>query len=158
MKEKLFTCMVIATLIAWAIGFGVKITPDASASDGNVHSKTVFSAANTDAPSTSEVHRLDTYNPMSDDYSLQLTVSGTGTVSYVEFLASNNDTDFIPIYVVIDASTWTNRFFESYTTNSGPGSDGKGFVRFDPPPCSQFKIRVNRTGGASTVSAWLVIQ
>jgi len=114
-------------------------------------------ASGTNTATTSGVIQLmESYKPTRG--SLQLEVTGTGTVSYVEFLASNDKTNFVPAFVLISGSVYTNRFFESYTTNSGAGTDGKGFVWFDLPPAVQAKIKLNRTNGISAASCWLTVQ
>lgn len=82
-------------------------------------------------------------------FSLQLTVTGDGTAK-VEYLCSNNDSDFIKPIGADDIVT-------GFTKTSGPNSDGKGFYSFYPEPCGWMKIKVTETGGANAIAVTLNI-
>jgi hypothetical protein len=82
-------------------------------------------------------------------FSLQLTVTGDGTAK-VEYLCSNNDSDFIKPVGADDIVT-------GFTKTSGPGSNGKGFYSFYPEPCGWMKIRVTETGGDNAIAVTINI-
>lgn len=92
-------------------------------------------------------------------FSLQLQVAGTGTVAYVQCEARNYSTaSWVPVYCQLADSVYTNRMFESYTTNSGPNADGCGLVAFGPPLARYYRLKVYATNGTVTVSGWLAVQ
>lgn len=82
-------------------------------------------------------------------FSLQVEVTGDGTVKF-EYLLSNNETDFLMPTSAIAIAT-------GVVKTSGPGSDGKDIYSFHPPLARELKILVTETGGANSVvvSAWL---
>ena len=78
-------------------------------------------------------------------FSLQLLVTGLGTIK-VEYEVSNNG----KIYVVqVDAA---DVIASGFTATSGPGSDGKDLISFEPEPAKLMKILITETGGANAVA------
>ena len=103
-----------------------------------------------------------TYKP-DGVFSLQIQVTGTGTIAYVQCEVSNNGTDFVPAVMSVpdaanDAVILTNRIFESYTATSGPNSDGNDHIQIGIPLCVDVRWRVYGTNGTSTNSMWFALQ
>jgi len=85
-------------------------------------------------------------------FSLQLAVTGNGTLK-AEIKLSNNGTDFLIPEGALPIMT-------GLTKTSGPGADGKVLKGFTTDLASFLKILLTETGGASTVtvSGWLAVQ
>jgi len=84
-------------------------------------------------------------------FSIQIEVTGDGTVK-VEYLESNNGgTDFIDP---------EDDIVTGFTSSSGPDSDGKDLFSFEPNLCGMVQIKITETGGADpvVVNAWLAVQ
>jgi len=106
-----------------------------------------------------ELHMLDPHGY----YSIQVAVAGTGTLDYVQCEVTNDESTWIPVSVGIpdvdsDATILTNRFFEGYTTNSGPNSDGTDHMEIGIPLCREVRFRIYGTGGVTTNSLYLTVQ
>jgi len=86
-------------------------------------------------------------------FSIQYAVSGDGTAKFEYKLCSTETGDFVEPSGASDIAS-------SITKNSGPGSDGKDIVTFQPELAPFLKIAVTETGGANsiTVSLWLNTQ
>ncbi len=112
-----------------------------------LNSETVTAGANT----TSDAIDLNKYRP-EGYFSLQVTITGSGTAK-IEYLLSNNGTDYLEPSTGADITA-------SMTATSGPGSDGKDIFYFDPEPARYLKIKVTETGGADSVvvTATLMVQ
>jgi len=78
-------------------------------------------------------------------FSLQYTVTGTGTCKF-EYLCSNDGTTYAEPTDATDIASGVTA--------------GSGFVGFRPPPCKYLKVKCTETGGANavTVTATLAVQ
>jgi len=148
----------MVALVALAvIGFGGCTVVRAGSDD--IHSPpAVFAAAAVTTNVMSTAIDMKTYKP-AGYFSLQVEVSGTGTVRYVECEARNSTSgQWIPVYLQCANSVYTNRIFESWATNSGANADGTGLVGFGPPIARYYRLKVYATNGIVTVNGWLAIQ
>jgi len=120
------------------------------AAGGQVYPITLFSAQSaTDTNFTSSAIDLNVYKPHGY-FSYQMTLTGTGTVK-VEYQVSNNGTDYM------EPASASDVVAAGFGASSGPGSDGKTIVSFQPVIARHMKIKVTATGTA-VVSGWLVLQ
>ena len=103
------------------------------------------------ADSTTDAIDLNKYRP-EGYFSLQLTISGSGTAK-VEYLLSNNGVDEMEPSSGEDIVT-------AHTATSGPGADGKDIYVFEPEVARFLKIKTSETGGVASivVTATLLIQ
>ena len=85
-------------------------------------------------------------------FSIQIYITGDGTLK-AEYLVSNDGTHFIE-------PTGATDIFSAYTKTSGPGSDGRDIVSFEPELAGHLRIKFTETGGANsvTIDAFLAIQ
>ena len=94
------------------------------------------------ADSTTDAIDLNKYRP-EGYFSLQVTLTGTGTAK-IEYLLSNNGDDYLEPSSGEDIVT-------AHTATSGPGADGKDIYVFEPEMARFMKIKVTETGGATAV-------
>lgn len=134
-------CAIVAVVLTAAFVF---------AGGNRIYTKRLFNSESlTNEAGRSPAVVYERYKP--DGYfSLQLTVTGAGTVK-VEYEISNNDADYI------EPSTATDIVAAGFGVTSGPASDGKTIVSFQPPISKTMRIVITATGTA-TVSAWLSMQ
>lgn len=78
-------------------------------------------------------------------FSLQVALTGDGTAQF-EYLASNDGTTYITQSAAADL------IFTGFTKTSGPGSDGKDIITFEPELCKFIKIKCTETGGANSIT------
>lgn len=76
--------------------------------------------------------------------SIQLALTDDGTVK-VEYELSNTGA------VYVTQSDADDIIVSGFTKTSGPGSDGKDVISFEPEPALKLKIKVTETGGVSGV-------
>ena len=88
------------------------------------------------------------------NFSLQLEVTGDGTIK-AEKKLSNNDVDYL-----IPKGEEDTPLLTGVTKTSGPGGDGKLIVGFSSDVANQIKFLLTETGGADTVTVtgWLAVQ
>ena len=96
------------------------------------------------ADSTTDAIDLNKYRP-EGYFSLQLTISGSGTAK-VEYLLSNNGVDYMEPSSGEDIVT-------AHTATSGPGADGKDIYVFEPEVARFLKIKISETGGVASIVA-----
>jgi len=83
-------------------------------------------------------------------FSLQVEVTGTGTAKF-EYMISNNGADYITQTAAADV------IVADFVATSGPGSDGKDIISFEPEPAAKMKIKVTETGGATAIAVTATI-
>jgi len=101
---------------------------------------------------TSREIRLQDYQP-EGFISLQLEVSGNGTLKVEPLLSVNGDDYFQP--------SNTPDITTNFTATSGPDGNGKDIFAVELGiTCPYLKLKFTETGGSNsiTVSAWLAIQ
>jgi len=108
------------------------------------------SVAVTNANVASSALGLDRYRPLGM-FSVQLIVTGTGTVSRVVYEVSNDGVNFVQPVGASDIYT-------NFTATSGVASNGVDLQGFQPPVAGYLRLRVYATNGVSTVSAYLCMQ
>jgi len=122
-------------------------------SDRYLHTELIFNAETVaaSANSISSAIDLNKYRP-EGYFSLQVTVTGTGTAK-IEFQLSNNGADYYE-------PSGSDDIVTAHTATSGPGADGKDTYRFEPDPARFLKIKVSETAGAAAVvvTATLLVQ
>lgn len=86
------------------------------------------------------------------NFSLQLAVTGDGTLKAEKKLSNDGDNYLIPEGEVA--------FLSAITKTSGPGADGKVIDGFSSDVANFLKILLTETGGADpvTVTGWLAVQ
>ena len=105
--------------------------------------------AQTVVKDTSELSESIDRNTFEGKFSLQLAVTGDGTIS-VDYLLSNDGQTFRRPEDVSELAT-------GLTKTSGNESDGKVMIVFEPGASRHIKIRVTETGASqdAAVSGWL---
>jgi len=78
-------------------------------------------------------------------FSLQIELTGTGTAKF-EYENSNDGETFITQSAAVD------QIVTGFTNSSGPGSDGKDLISFEPEPAKKMRIVCTETGGANSVT------
>ena len=96
------------------------------------------------ASAESEVIDLKAY-AQEGYFSVQLAVTGDGTLK-VEYELSNTGFDFVT------QSASGDIIISGFTKLSGPGSDGKDIISFEPEPALRMRIKLTETGGADSVT------
>lgn len=116
-----------------------------------VHNSFYTTAVSASGTADSSVIDLSRLKP-EGYFSLQLAVTGSGTVK-VQYMLSNDGTNYVIPSSATDIVT-------GFTSSSGPGSDGKDVFSFQPEIAKYIKLRVTETGGSSsaTVTGTLAIQ
>ena len=112
--------------------------------DRYLHTELIFDTVTVAAAadSTSSAIDLNKYRP-EGFFSLQVTLTGTGTAK-IEYLLSNNGVDYMKPSSGEDIVT-------AHTVASGPGADGKDIYVFEPEVARFLKIKVTETAGAVAV-------
>jgi len=111
--------------------------------DNIINTKLIFDAVTVAASADSTSDALDLKNRPEGYFSLQVTLTGTGTAK-IEYLLSNNGSDYLVPSEAEDIVT-------AHTVASGPGADGKDIYVFEPEMTKFMKIKVTETGGANAV-------
>ena len=111
--------------------------------DNIINTKLIFDAVTVAASADSTSDALDLKNRPEGYFSLQVTLTGTGTAK-IEYLLSNNGSDYLVPSEAEDIVT-------AHTVASGPGADGKDIYIFEPEMTKFMKIKVPETGGANAV-------
>ena len=111
--------------------------------DNIINTKLIFDAVTVAASADSTSDALDLKNRPEGYFSLQVTLTGTGTAK-IEYLLSNNGSDYLVPSEAEDIVT-------AHTVASGPGADGKDIYIFEPEMTKFMKIKVTETGGANAV-------
>lgn len=83
-------------------------------------------------------------------FSLQIALTGDGTAKF-EYMSSNDGTNFITQTGAAD------QIVTGFVKTSGPGSDGKDMISFDPELCKFLKIKCTETGTANSVTITVTI-
>ena len=110
---------------------------------------TLFSATAILAAASSTSDAID-ISQVEGFFSLQIAVTGDGTAKF-EYLASNDGTTYVTQTAAGDVIA------SSFTKTSGPGSDGKDIVTFEPELCKFIKIKCSETGGAQAIAVTATI-
>lgn len=87
------------------------------------------------------------------NFSLQLAVTGDGTLKAEKQLSNNDGADFLEPEGAAEIIT-------NVTKTSGPGTNGKVIKGFTVDPAGSLQILLTETGGAQpvTVSGWLAVK
>jgi len=148
----LVTILLLSLIFAWQ-------TSAQEAVSAPMHRIQVFDAeevaasANASGPTAPNAYiDFSDYNGVMGNFSLQYTITGDGTCKF-EYLMSNDNTNYLEPSTADDIGS-------GLTKTSGPASDGKDILYFNPEIADRMKIKVTETGGANsvTVTAWLVFQ
>lgn len=115
----------------------------------SITNTTIFTAEAILASASSTSDAID-ISMVEGFFSLQIAVTGDGTAKF-EYLASNDGTTFITQTAAGDVIT------SGFTKTSGPGSDGKDIVTFEPELCKFIKIKCSETGGAAAIAVTATI-
>ena len=118
----------------------------------DIYTRRLFNAESITASGTSTSSALDLGTLAKNGYfSIQLTVSGSGTVK-LEYLLSNDGQTFKEPSSGVDITS-------TFGATSGPDSDGKDVIDFQPEPARWMKIKATEDGTAATavVTAWIAI-
>jgi len=78
-------------------------------------------------------------------FALGIELTGSGTATF-EYETSDYGNEFVT------HSDAADKIVTGFTVTSGPGSDGKDRISFEPELCSYLKIKCTETGGASTIT------
>lgn len=78
-------------------------------------------------------------------FSLQIGLTGNGTAKF-EYEISNDDETYITQIATAD------QIVSGFIKTSGPGSDGKDIISFEPEPAEKMKIKCTETGGVDSVT------
>ena len=78
-------------------------------------------------------------------FSLQIELTGDGTAKF-EYENSNDGKTYIT------QSATADQIVSGFTKTSGPGSDGKDLVSFEPEPARYLRIKCTETGTADSVT------
>lgn len=78
-------------------------------------------------------------------FSLQIELTGDGTAKF-EYEISNDGETYITQTATAD------QIVSDFTDTSGPGSDGKDIISFEPEPAKKMKIKCTETGGVNSVT------
>lgn len=81
--------------------------------------------------------------------SLYFANSGDGTATLIYEL-SNDNTNWSQVTTLSSLAT-------GFVKTSGPASDGKTFLYFNPPVAAWLRLKVTETGGASTLIVTAVL-
>ena len=87
-------------------------------------------------------------------FSIHLIVSGSGTAK-VEYMSSNFETSLDTDYVVQIATA--DVIVSDFTSSSGPGTNGKDVIAFNPEVSNRMKLKVTETGGVNSIVVTLII-
>ena len=111
----------------------------------------IFDAITIAAGGTATSVPLDLSSYAKEGYfSLHITLSGSGTAKF-EYMVSNDKTNFVTQTATADV------IVSGFTATSGPGSDGKDVISFEPELADQMKIICTETGAANSVTITVVI-
>ncbi len=83
-------------------------------------------------------------------FSLQIELTGSGTAKF-EYSISNDGETFITQSAVAD------QIVSGFTATSGPGSDGKDLISFEPELAKKMRIKCTETGTADSVTITVTI-
>ena len=83
-------------------------------------------------------------------FSLQIELTGSGTAKF-EYSISNDGETFIT------QSAAADQIVSGFTTTSGPASDGKDVVSFEPEVTKKMKIVCTETGTSDSVTITVTI-
>jgi hypothetical protein len=83
-------------------------------------------------------------------FSLQIALTGDGTAKF-EYEISNDGETFITQTATAD------QIVSGFTKTSGPGSDGKDLISFEPEPAKKMRIKCTETGTANSVTITVTI-
>jgi len=78
-------------------------------------------------------------------FSLQIELTGNGTAKF-EYEVSNDGETYITQTATAD------QIVSGFTKTSGPGSDGKDLISFEPEPAKMMKIVCTETGTSDSVT------
>lgn len=77
-------------------------------------------------------------------FSLQIELTGTGTTKF-EYEISNDGETYIAQIATAD------QIVSGFTATSGPGSDGKDIISFEPEPAKRMRIVCTEIGTSNSV-------
>ena len=118
----------------------------------DIYTRRLFNAESISASASSTSSAIDLGSYAHDGYfSIQLTVSGSGTVK-LEYQLSNDGVTYKEPSNVPDITS-------TFGATSGPDSDGKDVLTFRPALSRWLKIKATEDGGAAAavVTAWIAI-
>ena len=78
-------------------------------------------------------------------FSLQIELTGSGTAKFEYEVSNDGET-----YIIQTAAA--DQIVSGFTATSGPGSDGKDLISFEPEPTKKMRIVCTETGGADSVT------
>lgn len=117
-----------------------------------IFTKRVLSAVSISASANTTTEKIDLNGLASNGiFSVQYTITGDGTAK-IEYLLSNEDA----ATNMIEPSTATD-IGSSLTKTTGPGSNGKDLIPFEPECARWLQLKVTETGGANGVVVTLDI-
>ena len=112
-------------------------------SDNTINTRLIFAAETVTAGADSTTDAIDLKNRPEGYFSLQVTLTGSGTAK-IEYSLSNNGSDYL-------TPSTAEPIVTAHTATSGPGADGKDIYIFEPEMSKFLKIKVTETGGASSI-------
>ena len=113
----------------------------------------IFNAKSIAANANASSEKLDLRSLAANGvFSLQYEITGSGTVKF-EYLLSNEDA----ATNMIEPSTATD-IGSSLTETTGPGSNGKDILSFEPEVARWLQIKCSVTLDTAVVTAWIAVQ
>lgn len=125
--------MLAAASPAWAAGDVIPIT-----GSGITIGTTAVAAGHSYSPVSTFVYDSQGY------FALQGTITGDGTAK-IEYWTSLDGTTY-------REPTGATDIISGFTKTSGPASDGRFYIQFQPDFCKYIKIVITETGGLNTIT------